>query len=316
MADVTICIPAWQAEAFIDRTLRCATEQTYSDLRILVSIDRGTDATSQICEQRAQADARLRVLAQEERLGWAGNVNFLLDSVDTEFFFIYFHDDIILPHYTEQLLRRLRERPDAASAHCDMGHFGGSDRVAVGRSYEGSAAKRLITFLITPHKGPPLRGLTRTDALGDGRRVPTDDGGLWAGEPYLLQLLAAGPALRVAETAYLRWDQRAGGVTEGWKDLPREQIVSGLQANAHAILDAIGRAGASDSERRMLIFIAYLRSMLRVRTVEKRLGVSPLLSAEELNAAFANLSLPDDLAEYGLEVETWARQRYRRLHAS
>lgn len=314
MADVTACIPAWQAEAFIDRTLRCATEQTHSDLRILVSIDASTDATLQICEQRARADPRIEVIAHEERLGWAGNVNFLLDRVNTEFFFVYFHDDIILPHYTEQLLRELRKRPDAASVHCDMGHFGGTDRVALGRSYEGSVARRLLTFLIAPHKGPPLRGLTRTDALGDGR-VPTDDGGLWAGEPYLLELLAAGPAVHVDEALYLRWDQRAGGVTEGWKRLSREQIVSGLQANAGATLDAIGRADVSGSERRMLIFVAYLRLMLRVRTIERRLGISRLISPQQLNAAFADLSAPDDLAEYGPEVEAWATQRYRRLHS-
>ena len=42
---VTVCIPAYQAEAFIDRTLRCARAQTHEAQRILVAIDRSEDGT-------------------------------------------------------------------------------------------------------------------------------------------------------------------------------------------------------------------------------------------------------------------------------
>ena len=36
---VSVCIPAWRAAEFIDRTLRCARAQTHDALRIVVSID-------------------------------------------------------------------------------------------------------------------------------------------------------------------------------------------------------------------------------------------------------------------------------------
>ncbi len=91
---VTVCIPTWQAEAFIDQTLGCARNQTYPRLRImiLVSVDHSDDRTTEICQRHAREDRRVEGFAQGERLGWARNINFLLDQVTSEYFFIYPHD--------------------------------------------------------------------------------------------------------------------------------------------------------------------------------------------------------------------------------
>ena len=189
---VSICIPAWQSESFIERTLHCAAMQTHKSLQILVSVDHSEDATGVICESFARKDFRVSVFIQRERLGWARNVNFLLERVRSPFFFLYFHDDLIDPDYTRRLLKTLSKYPDAMSCHCDMGHFGGSDYVSQGRTYTGSAAQRLATFLVTPTRGSPLRSLTRSAALGKNLRLPTNAiGGFWANEPYLMRLVAA-----------------------------------------------------------------------------------------------------------------------------
>src|SRR5687767_10533463 len=97
--DVTIAIPAYQAEAFIDRTLRCAQGQTHSRIRILIAIDRSTDRTGEICRAFAKDDRRIEVIEHSERMRWCRNMNSLLDRVDTPYFFVYFHDDFILPQY-------------------------------------------------------------------------------------------------------------------------------------------------------------------------------------------------------------------------
>ena len=49
----------------------------------------------------------MEVHAHREQQGWFGNVNSLLDRVDTEFSFIYFHDDVIDSTYSEQLVGAL-----------------------------------------------------------------------------------------------------------------------------------------------------------------------------------------------------------------
>ena len=91
-ARVGVCIPAYEAAAFIDRTLRCARAQTHTELRIVVSVDVSADATAEICHAHAGEDERVEVFVQRERLGWAGNVNFLLAEANAPFAFLYFPD--------------------------------------------------------------------------------------------------------------------------------------------------------------------------------------------------------------------------------
>ena len=79
---------------------------------------------------------RVQVVVQEERQGWAGNVNFLLDQVTTPYAFLYFHDDVIMPQYVERLVAVADARPDAASVHCTVGRYG----------EEGDAASVAVPF--------------------------------------------------------------------------------------------------------------------------------------------------------------------------
>lgn len=239
MPDVTICIPAINASAFIDRTLRCAREQTLGDIRILVSVDRSDDATADICRVHAGEDPRIMVTEHRERIGWARNANSLIDSVTTEFFCFYFHDDIIEPAFGERLVTALQGRPDAVSAHCDMGLFGAREETKPGAAYEGSAVERICRFMLRQQRGSPLRSMTRIAGIGS-LRLPTDaPNGFWANEPYLAGLIAAGPALHVPEVLYRRWDKRKGGLTDGWLNLGAEDVAAGLAVNARASFSVI-----------------------------------------------------------------------------
>lgn len=315
--EVSICIPAWQSHDFIGRTLDHALRQTYPRVRILVSVDNCNDGTAEICHAYARRDSRIEVFVQQQRLGWARNVNFLLDRVDTEFFFLYFHDDVIEPGYVERLLQALQQRPDVLSAHCDMGHFGASQLVSRGFDYLGSIADRLGFFLVAPDRGSPLRSLTRSSALDAGLRLPTDAvEGLWANEPYLMQLFALGPALRVPETLYLRWDKRAGGLTDGWRSLTLEQQYSGYRANAAAFMAIIAAADVGEAEREALRFCVCVHLLPRVRAIEKQYGNAKPKPAAEVHPAFAYDAVPAELSQLGPRIEAWALERHASLPAS
>lgn len=313
---VSLCIPTWQAQPFIARTLDFALGQTYAQTDILVSVDRCDDDTAAICQAYARANPRLHVFTQPERLGWAGNVNFLLDQVRTEFYSLYFHDDVIVPHYVERMLQALRQRPDAVSAHCDMGHYGATKHVSHGVDYPDSAVRRLAWFLVAPNRGSPLRSLTRSSVLDAGLRLPTDAiDGLWANEPYLMRLLAAGPALHVPETLYLRWDKRAGGLTDGWRKLSLEQQYSGFRANASAFLVITDAVAASDAERQALRFCVYVHVMSQIRAMENQYSGAGSRTADAFHPAFTEVRTPGELAVLGAELEVWALQRHASLLA-
>jgi glycosyltransferase involved in cell wall biosynthesis len=313
---VTICIPAYMAEAFIERTLRCAREQTLRDIAVVVSVDAGTDGTVSICRRHADEDPRIAVHAHDERLGWAGNVNFLLEQVRSPYFFLYFHDDVLRPSYTARLLARLEREPEAGSIHCDMGHFGASDHVSRSRDYRGSATARLLTFFLAPDRGSPLRSLTRSRYL-DRLSMPTDaPGGFWANEPYLMRLLAAAPALGHNESLYLRWDKRAGGLTDGWKSLSVEEELSGLKANTATSVRIIrDAAGSPDDEQAMLYALSTIM-MIKVRGIERDRGRRLVETPAELDPALGPIGAVPDLSRYGMEMVTWMQRRVAVLEAA
>jgi hypothetical protein len=300
MPDVTICIPAFEAEPFIARTLECARAQTHQDIRILVSIDRCEDATEAICRAIARDDPRMEVIAQTERLGWSGNANFLMRQVETEYFFLYFHDDLIEPTYVAELLAALHARPGAMSAHCDLVKFGNQNLIETGAACDGPADRRLITYLVQETKGPLLRGLTRRAVIDAGLCFPEIAGdGNWRVPPFVMRLLAAGPSLYVPRTLYRRW-MRDGSLTRTWAPASAQALVEGQRHCAEMCLGIIDGIDASEEAKAAVRFCLAVRMMIRTRASERTLKLDRLIEPAAIAPSFANLAIPDSL--YALDA--------------
>lgn len=290
-ADVTVCIPAWQAAGFIDRTLACARAQTHASIRIVVSVDLGDDDTARRCQGHAQEDDRIEVLVQPRRLGWADNTNATLERVQTEFFCLYFHDDVLKPDFVARLLAELRADPAAVAAYCDVREFGDRESVITGAPYSGPAVERLLKML-GPQRGAPLRALTRRRLLDEGLRFPAVPGqGFWRWYPYLVKLAAAGPLRHVPEALYERWI-RADGLTASWQRVTRQDLVEGQRASLAICLDTFDRAAADPGERVLLRYALYLFTLAWTRRAELAGGFAAPIPAGELAAAFADIARP------------------------
>lgn len=310
MPRVSILIPAYMAAAFIDRTMLFARGQTLRDVAIIVSIDACDDDTWQIVDRHAREDDRVVVHAHRKRLGWVGNVNFLLDQVRTPHAFLYFHDDILLPHYAERLHAALEGAPEAVSVHCDMGHFGGDDRLSTGRSYGGSAAERLLAFLASPERGSPLRSMVRAEALRGVRMVEGDNNGLWANELFLMKLLAAGPAIHLPQTLYLRWDKRKGGLTDGWLGIPAEQLLLGFRDNLNRTIDVALATARDETEKRTLLMACFGQELGKIIQLEESTGRTLFSAPEDLHPALVGLERPSEgFDRYGDELAGWLEMR-------
>ncbi|MGC1818119.1 MAG: glycosyltransferase family 2 protein, partial [Casimicrobiaceae bacterium] len=94
---VVACMPTWNAESFLERTLESLAAQTYPHLDILISDDASTDRTPEICARFAATHPRCRVMRQELRRGWTGNATRLLQVAEGDYLFFAFHDDPLSP---------------------------------------------------------------------------------------------------------------------------------------------------------------------------------------------------------------------------
>jgi glycosyltransferase involved in cell wall biosynthesis len=64
---VSVLIAAYNAAAFIERTLRTVLDQAFTDLEVLVIDDGSSDGTGEIVRRAIPTDARVRLVVQENR---------------------------------------------------------------------------------------------------------------------------------------------------------------------------------------------------------------------------------------------------------
>ena len=64
---ITIIIPVYQVEPFIERCIRSVKEQTYTNWELLLIDDGSKDKSGIICDEYAKLDDRIRVFHTENK---------------------------------------------------------------------------------------------------------------------------------------------------------------------------------------------------------------------------------------------------------
>ncbi len=235
---VTICVPAHMAADFIVETLQSISAQTYRNVRVLISLDPSSDGTDDVCRPFL-ADPRFHLIRQPTRLGWPGNVNYLLDQVQSSYYCIIFHDDLIDPDYIARLMRCLRRSPSTLCAYPLLEHFGHEPAKTSIASLEGDRFERALGFFSQPLNSVPIRGLTRIDALRRGLRLrDLGTGGFVAECLYVFELALLGNCKRVGRTRYYS-RYRPDSVSKGWRAWSAERKRAGWRAmlrQLHAVV--------------------------------------------------------------------------------
>lgn len=91
---VSVLICSYNAEKFVEATVRSVMNQTYRNLEILVLDNASSDETVVMLEGMRREDARITVYASRENLGAYGGLNYLLDRARGKYIAIQDHDDI------------------------------------------------------------------------------------------------------------------------------------------------------------------------------------------------------------------------------
>jgi hypothetical protein len=168
---VTIGVPVYQGQDFLADVLAAVQAQTYTDLRVLISLDGPEAGCSQIVEPFLR-DPRFVLTTRQRRKGWAGNINWLMRNTDTAYWCYQQQDDLIDVDYIECLVDHLRATPGASVAYCDIQAFGQADWSMAQESLVGDPVIRQLRLLHENLAAVPFRGVTRTEALREMGRLP------------------------------------------------------------------------------------------------------------------------------------------------
>lgn len=101
---VTVAIPTYnRADLSLPTAIRCALNQTYDNIEIIVADNASTDQTPEL--MKSFNDDRIIYYRHDTNLGKINNMNFCLEKARGEYFLMYHDDDLIDADLVETCMR-------------------------------------------------------------------------------------------------------------------------------------------------------------------------------------------------------------------
>ena len=95
MPKVSVIVPCFNVEKYIERCLNSLQKQLLEDIEIICIDDKSTDNTLEILKSRAESDSRIHVIAQEKNMGVAVARNTGIDNATGEYVGFVDADDYV-----------------------------------------------------------------------------------------------------------------------------------------------------------------------------------------------------------------------------
>lgn len=102
MSRISIIVPVYNVEQYIERCIESIVNQSFSDLEIILVNDGSTDDSGIICESYARKDKRIRVINKKNG-GLSSARNIGLDNITGEYLMFVDGDDFIERNMVEKL---------------------------------------------------------------------------------------------------------------------------------------------------------------------------------------------------------------------
>lgn len=150
---ISVIVPIYKVEAYLDRCVQSIVDQTYADLEIILVDDGSPDGCPAICDAWAERDSRIKVIHKENG-GLSDARNAGMAIANGELISFIDSDDSIAPEFMEKLCQAMT-RYDADIAECAVSYV----------DEDGN--------LLRCRQAAPVQVMDKMEAL---RRLVTEDG--------------------------------------------------------------------------------------------------------------------------------------------
>lgn len=107
---IDILLATYNGEKYIREQIDSILNQTYKNIRLIISDDCSKDNTPEILKEYEQKDKRIELHIQEKNLGVVKNIEFLLEQVENKYYMLSDQDDVWLPEKVQKSLETLVEK--------------------------------------------------------------------------------------------------------------------------------------------------------------------------------------------------------------
>lgn len=113
MERIDILLPTYNGERYLKEQLDSILNQTYKNIRIIISDDCSSDSTPEILKQYQEKDKRIEIYLQKNNLGVVKNIEFLLKKVENPLYMLADQDDVWIDNKIEKSVEKLnKEKAD------------------------------------------------------------------------------------------------------------------------------------------------------------------------------------------------------------
>jgi glycosyltransferase involved in cell wall biosynthesis len=165
---MTIGIPVFNEERFIDSALASLRSQDYPNLEIVISDNASTDRTLEICRRHASEDPRIRIESASENRGVVANFRHALDAASGTYFMWGAGHDLWTSNLVSECVALLEANHQACLAFASS-RWINADGEPLARASGWSDTRDLTAtarfFTIFWGNMHPVVGVIRTDRL-------------------------------------------------------------------------------------------------------------------------------------------------------
>lgn len=115
---ISVIVPVYKVEAYLDRCVQSIVDQTYQNLEIILVDDGSPDRCPEMCDAWAQRDSRI-VVIHKENGGLSDARNAGLSAATGEYICFVDSDDWVLPDYLQTLYTAITQNQCDLAA-CDI----------------------------------------------------------------------------------------------------------------------------------------------------------------------------------------------------
>lgn len=107
---IDILMATYNGEKYLKEQVESILNQTYKNIRLIISDDASKDSTPKILEEYRKKDDRIELYFNKENKGVVKNIEFLLEKVENEYYMLADQDDVWLPAKVEKSIETLKKQ--------------------------------------------------------------------------------------------------------------------------------------------------------------------------------------------------------------
>ena len=104
---IDVLLATYNGEKYIKEQIDSILNQSYKNIRLIISDDCSKDKTQEILKEYEKKDNRIELHIQEKNLGVVKNIEFLLKQIKNKYYMLSDQDDVWLPEKIEKSLETL-----------------------------------------------------------------------------------------------------------------------------------------------------------------------------------------------------------------